>query len=117
MSLFKFCFTLLLDLKAFERRLTEMISCIQPQTKRWRIVLFTSSICTSIGAFQWLMDPLTSQITLLQSLLNHLFFTINCIILIALFFIGIHKKVVAPQMYVCHFIHQLADTALHTSCI
>lgn len=29
-------FIIILDLKAFERRLTEVIACLQPATIRWR---------------------------------------------------------------------------------
>lgn len=39
------------------------------------------------------------QVSFFSSLWNHPFFTISCITLIALFFAGIHKRVVAPSMY------------------
>uniref|UniRef100_A0A182JD72 Transmembrane protein 188 n=1 Tax=Anopheles atroparvus TaxID=41427 RepID=A0A182JD72_ANOAO len=32
------------DLKAFERRLTEVIACLQPPTLRWRLILFVFGI-------------------------------------------------------------------------
>jgi len=86
------------DLKAFERRLTEVICCLQPATSRWRIILFIVSICTALGAWQWLIDPETSQVPFFQSLFNHLFFTISSLILVALFLGGIHKRVVAPSI-------------------
>ena len=40
----------------------------------------------------------------MQSLLNHPFFTFSCLILIALFLCGIHKRVVSPSMYPFIFI-------------
>ena len=40
----------------------------------------------------------------MQSLLNHPFFTFSCLILIALFLCGIHKRVVSPSMYPLIFI-------------
>uniref|UniRef100_T1IJ24 Transmembrane protein 188 n=1 Tax=Strigamia maritima TaxID=126957 RepID=T1IJ24_STRMM len=86
------------DLKAFERRLTEVISCLQPSATRWRIILLVVALCTAWGAWQWLIDPETSQVPFLQSLLNHLFFTISSFILVGLFLAGIHKRVVAPSI-------------------
>ncbi|XP_077538070.1 CTD nuclear envelope phosphatase 1 regulatory subunit 2 isoform X4 [Haemaphysalis longicornis] len=97
------------DLKAFERRLTEVIGYLNPQTKRWRIILFISSICTAIGAWQWLMDPVTSQATFLQSLMNHMFFTISSIILVILFLMGIHKRVITPSIIVSRVRNVLSD--------
>lgn len=88
------------DLKAFERRLTEILACYQPQTKRWRIILLLTVLSTSITAFQWLVDPQTEKVSFLDSLNNHLFFTFNCIGLIILFIFGIHRKVVAPAIIV-----------------
>ncbi|XP_035507772.1 nuclear envelope phosphatase-regulatory subunit 1 [Morone saxatilis] len=38
------------------------------------------------------------QVSFFSSLWNHPFFTISCITLIALFFAGIHKRVVAPSI-------------------
>lgn len=88
------------DLKAFERRLTEILACYQPQTKRWRIILSIATLSTSITAFQWLFDPETEKVSFIESLHNHLFFTINCIVLLVLFIFGIHRKVVAPTIIV-----------------
>ncbi|CAN0366357.1 nuclear envelope phosphatase-regulatory subunit 1 isoform X2 [Petromyzon marinus] len=86
------------DLKAFERRLTEIISCLQPATGRWRMVLIVVSVCTATGAWNWITDPETQQVAFLVSLWNHSFFTVSCIVLIGLFLAGIHKRVVAPSI-------------------
>lgn len=86
------------DLKAFERRLTEVISCLQPATLRWRIVLVVMSVCTAVGAWYWLTDPAISSISFSQSLWSHLFFTISSTILVILFLFGIHKRVMAPSI-------------------
>lgn len=102
-------FFCLVDLKAFERRLTEVIGYLNPQTKRWRVILFLSSICTAIGAWQWLMDPITSQASFVQSLMNHMFFTISSIILVILFLMGIHKRVVTPSIIVSRVRNVLSD--------
>ncbi|XP_046659866.1 nuclear envelope phosphatase-regulatory subunit 1 [Homalodisca vitripennis] len=86
------------DLKAFERRLTEVIACLQPTTSRWRVILVLVSVCTSMGAYNWLSDPETSVVSFSQSLWNHPFFTISAIILVLLCFMGVHKRVMAPSI-------------------
>ncbi|TRY94821.1 hypothetical protein DNTS_020475 [Danionella cerebrum] len=86
------------DLKAFERRLTEYVSCLQPATGRWRMILIVVSVCTATGAWNWLIDPDTQKVSFFSSLWNHPFFTISCVTLIGLFFAGIHKRVVAPSI-------------------
>ncbi|XP_055607322.1 nuclear envelope phosphatase-regulatory subunit 1 homolog isoform X2 [Uranotaenia lowii] len=86
------------DLKAFERRLTEVIAAIQPSTLRWRILLGTMSLVTFVGAFYWLTDPRTSIVPLVDSLWNHPVFTVSTAILLLLFVLGIHKLVIAPQI-------------------
>ncbi|GFY44787.1 nuclear envelope phosphatase-regulatory subunit 1 [Trichonephila inaurata madagascariensis] len=97
------------DLKAFERRLVEVIAYYQPQTKRWRVMFVVVALCTAIGAWQWLTDPLTSQVGFVQSLVNHLFFTISSAVLITLFVMGIHRRVVAPSIIVSRVRQVLAD--------
>ncbi|XP_041377095.1 nuclear envelope phosphatase-regulatory subunit 1-like [Gigantopelta aegis] len=86
------------DLKAFERRLTEVIDKLQPAARVWRIILVFISVCTAVGAWTWLWDPETPKVTFTQSLWNHPFFTISCLALLILFFFGIHKRVVAPSI-------------------
>ncbi|XP_055843086.1 nuclear envelope phosphatase-regulatory subunit 1 homolog isoform X2 [Episyrphus balteatus] len=86
------------DLKAFERRLTEVVSSYRPSTLRWRIVLAVISMCTAIGAWYWLRDPKTSVVPLTESLLIHPVFSFATLTLILLFLFGIHKLVIAPQI-------------------
>ncbi|GBP79766.1 Nuclear envelope phosphatase-regulatory subunit 1 homolog [Eumeta japonica] len=86
------------DLKAFERRLTEVIACLQPATQRWRILLGTVSICTGVAAWYWLTDPITPVVPLTQSFWNHPFFTFMSVFLVMLFVMGAHKKVMAPSI-------------------
>ncbi|XP_036067217.1 nuclear envelope phosphatase-regulatory subunit 1 isoform X3 [Oryzias melastigma] len=83
------------------------------------VILIVVSVCTATGAWNWLIDPDTQKVRIseqatqtvtcmqskaddgvsfLSSLWNHPFFTISCITLIALFFAGIHKRVVAPSI-------------------
>jgi len=86
------------DLKAFERRLTEVISGHQPAARFWRIIFMLVSMCSMIGAWTWLWDPETANVSLSQSLWNHPFFTISCSALLLLFLFGIHKRVVAASI-------------------
>lgn len=88
------------DLKAFERRLTEILACYRPKTNRWRIVLLLALLTTSITAFQWLSDPRTEQVPFQESLSEHWFFATNCLGLIILFITGIHRKIIAPTIIV-----------------
>jgi len=97
------------DLKAFERRLTEVIAYLRPHTIRWRIFLVVATVCTAIGAWQWLNDPLTSQISFMDSLWHHLFFTVSSILLGLLFLTGIHNRVVAPSILTRRTREVLAD--------
>ncbi|XP_060605068.1 nuclear envelope phosphatase-regulatory subunit 1-like [Ruditapes philippinarum] len=97
------------DLKAFERRLTEVIDKLQPAARFWRIILIFISICTAVGAWTWLWDPDTSQVPFTQSLFNHPFFTLTCLTLVALFLCGIHKRVVAPSIIAARCRQVLAD--------
>ncbi|XP_054085697.1 nuclear envelope phosphatase-regulatory subunit 1 homolog isoform X2 [Zeugodacus cucurbitae] len=96
------------DLKAFERRLTEVVSSYGPTTLRWR-VLATISICTAIGAFYWLKDPRTSIVPLIESLLLHPIFTFATLMLVILFVMGIHKLVFAPKIITTRMRTVLSD--------
>ncbi|XP_030372747.1 nuclear envelope phosphatase-regulatory subunit 1 homolog isoform X2 [Scaptodrosophila lebanonensis] len=90
------------DLKAFERRLTEVVSSYRPSTIRWRtyfsVVLSVMSVCTAVSAWYWLRDPRTTVVPLTESLWIHPIFTVATITLIVLFIFGIQKLVVAPQI-------------------
>uniref|UniRef100_A0A0K8TND7 Transmembrane protein 188 n=1 Tax=Tabanus bromius TaxID=304241 RepID=A0A0K8TND7_TABBR len=97
------------DLKAFERRLTEVVASYHPSTLRWRIVLAAISICTAIGAWYWLRDPKTSVVPLTESLFNHPLFFFATLLLIILFIFGIHKLVIAPQIITSRMRLVLAD--------
>ncbi|KAG5669193.1 hypothetical protein PVAND_017086 [Polypedilum vanderplanki] len=88
------------DLKAFERRLTEVLACLQPSCLRWRIILGLVSITTGLSAFFWISDPQTSYAPFFSSLMNHPVFFISALTLICLFIYGIHKLVISPQIII-----------------
>lgn len=86
------------DLKAFERRLTEVITQLHPVAVRFRVLLVVVASSTVAGAWSWLTDPETIRVSFMQSLYNHPFFATSCVFLFLLFLIGIHKRVVAPSI-------------------
>uniref|UniRef100_A0A2I3LKS8 Nuclear envelope phosphatase-regulatory subunit 1 n=1 Tax=Papio anubis TaxID=9555 RepID=A0A2I3LKS8_PAPAN len=100
------------ELKAFERRLTEYIHCLQPATGHWRMLLLVVSVCTATGAWNWLIDPETQKVSFFTSLRNHPFFTISCITLIGLSFAGIHKRGVVPSIIACEYTSLLINYVL-----
>ncbi|XP_042238444.1 nuclear envelope phosphatase-regulatory subunit 1-like isoform X2 [Homarus americanus] len=87
------------DLKAFERRLTEVIARLQPATTRWRMILVFVAASTALGAYLWLTDPITQDASFVQSLLNHLFFTFAASALINLS--ALQHALHSPQTNVC----------------
>lgn len=88
------------DLKAFERRLIEIISHYEPPTKRWRVILMTAIIATTITTYNFLADPRITETSIIELLGYHKYFTTNLIILILLLITGIHQKIVAPRIIV-----------------
>ena len=70
------------DLKAFERRLTEIIASAAPSAMRWRVILLLSSLSVAIGAFYWISDPATAEVPFFTSIVNHTFFSVSTIILL-----------------------------------
>jgi len=88
------------DLKAFERRITEIIASSHPRAIRWRIILGIVSVLVAVGAFYWLSDPLTAQVSFFSSLWNHPTFSLTSLTMILLFLMGIHRRVVAPSIFV-----------------
>lgn len=88
-----------LDLQMFEQRLDEVLTQLRPRALHWQIILALSFMLTLIGAFHWLTDPETYEVSCLSSFWNHKFFTANCLILIGLFAIGgIHRRIFAPSI-------------------
>jgi len=97
------------DLKAFERRLTEVITQLHPVAIKWRVILFVVLACTVVCAWNWLSDPETTTVSLSQSLINHPLFTLSCLLMVLLFLLGIHKRVFAPSIIASRCRCVLAD--------
>ena len=100
------------DLKAFERRLTEIISSAQPSALRWRILLVLASVCVAVGAIYWLGDPQTAEVSLTSSLMKHPFFTFSSLTVVFLFFCGAHRRIVAPSILVSRSREVLVDLSM-----
>lgn len=74
------------------------ISCLKYFSTIWISIACYKSELGFIIKFMMFV-PVVLQVSFFSSLWNHPFFTISCVTLIALFFAGIHKRVVAPSMY------------------
>ncbi|KAI1721877.1 transmembrane protein [Ditylenchus destructor] len=97
----------------FERRLTEVISGMQPGVKKWRMILGVVFLSTIYSAYFWIVDPSIRFITLWESLLKHPLFTISFTALLFLFLVfGVHKKVVAPKIIAVRCRSVLTDFCL-----
>lgn len=97
------------DLKAFEQRLTEVVGYLRPYAWRWTVVLIVIAVCTTCGAWYWLLDEETSKVSFLQSLRNHPFFACSGSSLIILFMGGIHKRVISPAIITARCRNVLAN--------
>lgn len=86
------------DLKAFERRLTEIMSGVKPATNRWRALLVLVTLCMSIGAYYWIQDSTRHEVSYVQSLYDHPLLTVSFLVFIVLLLTGIHKRVMAPSI-------------------
>uniref|UniRef100_A0A914HEL5 Transmembrane protein 188 n=1 Tax=Globodera rostochiensis TaxID=31243 RepID=A0A914HEL5_GLORO len=87
------------DMLFFERRLTEVITGMQPKVRKWRVILFVLLLSTAYTAYYWVFDPALRFISFRESLAKHMMFT-ACISLLLIFFLffGVHKRVVAPKI-------------------
>ena len=95
------------DMLFFERRLTEVISGMQPKVRKWKALLLLTILFTAYTAYYWVSDPSLKVISLWDSLMLHPTFTASLSVLIILFiFFGVHNRVVAPKIINCktHFL-------------
>ncbi|CAF2575232.1 unnamed protein product [Rotaria sp. Silwood2] len=121
------------DLKAFERRMTEIISSLQPSIWRWRLILLILVSVTLITFYVVITDVslsfssstlaiTTSSIkknikndkSYLSIILSNLFrkelyFSFALGLLIFAFLFGIHRKMFASSIIIARFRYILAD--------
>jgi hypothetical protein len=111
------------DLKAFERRMIEIVSSLQPSIWRWRVILFILVIVTLLTCYALITDdpPIklptvnkSSDNSFLYSLYSHLFrkhiyFSVSFSLLIFAFLFGIHRKMFSSSIIIARFRYILAD--------
>ena len=116
------------DLKAFERRMIEIISSLQPITWRWRITLFILVLFTLATFYNLITDILftlslstsTSSVdtTSIANDMNtnqsyfsakEISFSISFCLLLFAFFYGIHRKIFTSSIIISRFRSILAD--------
>ncbi len=112
------------DLKAFERRMIEIVSSLQPSIWRWRVILFILVVVTLITFYALITDDSSttksstvnksSDNSFLCSLYSHLFrkqiyFSISFSLLIFAFLFGIHRKMFSSSIIIARFRYILSD--------
>jgi hypothetical protein len=100
------------DLKAFERRLTEIISSTAPTTLRWRLLLTVVSVCVAVCAVYWLQDPATASVSFLTSLYLHPWFSLSSLAMVLLFLAGVHRRVIGTSILVSRTREVLFDFSM-----
>jgi len=113
------------DLKAFERRMIEIVSSLQPSIWRWRLILIILILIT-ITTFYVLISnvsfisssPILNDINNNKSYLTRfssnffrkeIYFSISFALLIFAFLFGIHRKIFASSIIISRFRFILAD--------
>jgi hypothetical protein len=120
------------DLKAFERRMIEIISSLQPSIWRWRVILLTLILIT-LTTFYTLLTNISFSLTSTSSLSpitiindinktpsffsrfslylfrKEIYFSISFSLLIFAFLFGIHRKIFASSIIIGRFRYILND--------
>jgi hypothetical protein len=110
------------DLKAFERRMIEIVSSLQPSIWRWRVILLILILVTLMTFYALISDdssvsnPIdkSSDNSYLSSIYFNLFqkqiyFSVSLSLLIFAFIFGIHRKMFASSIIIARFRYILAD--------
>ncbi|CAF0795750.1 unnamed protein product [Adineta ricciae] len=111
------------DLKAFERRMIEIVSSLQPSIWRWRVILFILVVVTLLTFYALITDDSfsasssvnqSSDNSFLSTIYSHLFckkiyFSISISFLIFAFLFGIHRKMFSSSIIIARFRYILAD--------
>ncbi len=111
------------DLKAFERRMIEIVSSLQPSIWRWRVILLILVVVTLLAFYALITDDASPKLptvnqssdkTFLSSLYSNLFrkqiyFSVSFSLLIFAFLFGIHRKMISSSIIIARFRYILAD--------
>ncbi|KAL5466728.1 hypothetical protein EMCRGX_G030876 [Ephydatia muelleri] len=85
------------DLKAFEQRLTECVTHIKGQSRKWRVLLSMLSVCTAAFVINWWMDNSIYE-TYWDVLAAHKGMVAMIVVLFSFYVFGILDKYTAPQI-------------------
>lgn len=112
------------DLKAFERRMIEIVSSLHPSIWRWRVILLILILVTLVTFYALMTDDsstsptavdlASSETASLSSIYSKLFhkriyFSVALSLLLFAFLFGIHRKMFASSIIIARFRLILAD--------
>lgn len=111
------------DLKAFERRMIEIVSSLQPSIWRWRVILLVLIVFTLVTCYVLITDDSSTKSTtvntssdnsFLSSLYSNVFhkkiyFSVSFALLVFAFLFGIHRKIFSSSIIIARFRYILAD--------
>ena len=105
------------DLKAFERRMMEIVSSLQPSIWRWRVILLILIVSTSLAFYVFITSSVnqsSDQQAFFSALYSNLFraqifFFLSLALLVFAFFFGIHRKIFSSSIIIARFRYILAD--------
>lgn len=112
------------DLKAFERRMIEIVSSLRPSIWRWRLLL-VFLVSMTLVSFYTLIAEISFETSFGSISTNHsdtyqswftsiffrreAFFSFSLSLLFCAFLFGIHRKIFASSILVARFRYILAD--------
>jgi len=97
------------DLRAFERRMIEIVSSLQPSIRRWRVLLMILIGATLITFYLLITDDSSSSSIYSSLVQKRVLFSVSFFFLICAFLFGIHRKVFASSIIIGRFQYILAD--------
>ena len=117
------------NLKAFERRIIEIVSSLQPSIWRWRMILlilvfftlmtfyilitdFSFSSTTTISPNDRSTEPTKYSQMISKIFRKEISFSISLALLIFAFLFGIHRKIFASSIIVSRFRYVLRDYSM-----
>jgi hypothetical protein len=106
------------DLKAFERRMIEIVSSLQPSIWRWRVILLILVVATLLAFYALITDESSTKTptTVNKSsdkssnlFRKQIYFSVSFSLLIFAFLFGIHRKMFSSSIIIARFRYILAD--------
>jgi len=98
------------DLKAFERRMIEIVSSLQPSIWRWRVILIVLIILTLVTFYAFINNDSSTDSSIISKIFQRkIYFCISICLLISAFLFGIHRKIFSSSIIIARFRYILAD--------